>query len=80
MTIETLRHFFGWCSLINYVILLLWLFIYLFLKPMLFGVASRLFKMSDEQTRVATYTGMSYFKMGIMLFNLAPYIALRLMS
>jgi len=42
------------------------------------GVHSRWFHLSVEQFDALHYAGMALYKLGILLFNLVPYIALRL--
>ncbi len=80
MTIETLRHFFGWCALINYAVLILWFFLHIGGHSLLTGLGRRFFNMSSEQYDSMTCRGMLFYKLGIFLFSLAPYIALRIMA
>ena len=79
MTIETLRHFFGWCALLNYAILLFWCAL-TFWAPGLLRLATRLFGLTDEQFRSLNYAGISFYKLAIILFTLVPYLALRIMA
>ena len=36
--------------------------------------------LSEAEFKSANYSGIMYYKLGIMLFNLAPYLALRIMA
>jgi hypothetical protein len=40
----------------------------------------RWFHLSVEQIDALHYTGMALYKIGILLFNLVPYIALRIVG
>ena len=80
MTIETLRHFFAWCFVFNYAMLLLWFALHMSLHSFLTGLGRRFFNVMPEKYDSATFKGMLFFKLAIFLFNLAPYLALRVIS
>ena len=40
----------------------------------------RWFQLSRQQFDVIHYAGMAVFKLGIILFNLVPYVALRIVG
>ncbi len=76
MNLDTLRDLFLWCTLID-VVLLLWWFAWLALAPdWVFRLHSRWFPLSREAFFTVHYAGMALFKIGIILFNLVPYLAL----
>ena len=76
MTVETLRHFFGWCAVINYAMLMLWFVLHLAAHSLFTGLGQRFFNMSPEKYDSMALKGMLYFKLAIWLFNIAPYITL----
>ena len=80
MTIETLRHFFAWCFVFNYAMLLLWFALHMGLHSWLTGLGRRFFNVAPEKYDSTTLKGMLFFKLAIFLFNLAPYLALRVIS
>jgi hypothetical protein len=80
MTAETLRHFFGWCAVFNYALLMLWFLLHLGAHSLLTGLGHRFFNMAPEEYDSMTCRGMLSYKIGIFLFSLAPYLALRLMA
>ena len=80
MTIEQLQLFFGWCTVINVAILLFWFVFYLFGHDFMYRFHSRMFKMSKENFDTVHYAGLAIFKIGIFLFNFAPYMALRIIG
>ena len=79
MTIESARAFLLWCTIINYGILLTWFLVFVFARDWIQRVHSRWFHLSHEQFDALHYIGMSVFKIGIMLFNLVPFVALSIL-
>jgi len=78
MSVELVREVLGWCSLIN-LGLLLWWFLFLSLAhDWTYRVHSRWFKLSPERFDAIHYAGMAFFKIAVIVFNLAPYLALRI--
>ena len=78
MTVEALRDMLAWCTVIDYIILLIWFFFIVFAHNWLYRIHSKWYKISREKFDEIHYAGMALFKIGILLFNLAPYLALRL--
>lgn len=79
MTTETLRHFFGWCAVINYVLLLIWCALTFWL-PGWAGLVTRWFGLTENEFKSMNYAGIMYYKLGIILFTLVPYLALRIIG
>jgi hypothetical protein len=79
MNAEALRHFFAWCAVINYAILILWCALTLW-SPGLINIVTKWFGLTKEQFAPLNYAGISFYKLGIILLNLAPYLALRIMT
>lgn len=80
MNIESVRNFFAWCSLINMGLLLFWLVWLRFLHDFVYSVHGKWFNLSVEEFNGIHYRGMLHFKMGIFLFNIVPYLALRIIG
>ena len=80
MSIDTLRAFLLWCTIINYGVLLLWIFCFVFARDWIDWFANRCFRLSAGQLDVIGYSGIVLYKLGILLFNLIPYIALRIVG
>ncbi len=76
----TLRRVLAWCVVINYVVLLLWFFGTMAAHDWIRDWQTRWFGLSGNQFDVLNYAGMAFYKIGIMLFNLAPYIALHIVG
>ena len=80
MTIEVTRAFFLWCSVINYGVLLVWLVVFVFAHDWIQHIHGRWFRLSREQFDALHYAGMSIFKIGIILFNLVPFVVLSILG
>lgn len=80
MTIETLRDCLLWSLVINYAVLFIWFFIFSFAKDWIRKLHGRWFNLSDATFDALHYGGMAIYKIGILLFNLTPFIALHLAS
>jgi len=78
MTIELLRDTLAWCAVINIGLLLWWYLFITFAHDWTYRWHTKWFKMSVDTFDAVHYGGMGLFKIGIFLFNLAPYLALRI--
>jgi uncharacterized protein DUF6868 len=65
-----------WCAVINYGILLVWFLFFMLAHDWMYQFHGRWFHLSVEQFDMLHYAGMSIYKIGIILLNLVPYIAL----
>jgi len=80
MSIEIVRSALLWCTIINYGLLLTWFAFFVFPHQWLYRLSRRWFRLTDEQFDAVSYAGIALYKMGILLFNLVPYIALRIVA
>jgi hypothetical protein len=78
MSIETLRKALLWCAVINYGILLVWFLSFILAHDWMYLFHGRWFRLSVEQFDMLHYAAMAIFKVGIILLNLVPYVALNL--
>ena len=80
MSIAIVRKVLLWCAVINYGVLIVWWLFFLFAHDWMYGLHSRWFHLSVEQFDALHYAGMVLYKIGILLFNLVPSIALTLLD
>jgi len=80
MTLEMIRAFFAWCSVINIGILLYWFLFIIFAHDWVYKYHTKWFKISREHFDALHYGLMGVFKLGVFLFNLVPYFALRIVG
>ena len=69
-----------WCAVINYAVLFVWWVFFMLAHDGMYRLHGRWFHLSVEQFDALHYAGMALFKIGILLFNLVPYIALRIVG
>ena len=76
MSIEIFTSFLAWCTLINLVILILW-GLKLWNRWMR-RMHGKMFDLSEERIAATHYNVLAHFKALWVIFNLTPYLALRL--
>ena len=74
------KHVLLWCAVFNYAILLIWFGVFVFAHDWMYRMHGRWFKLSIETFDAMHYAGLSAYKIGILLLNLAPLVALYLVS
>ena len=79
MNIDQLTDFLLYCTLIKYVILLIWFFAFTFAKSWMKKLHRQWFNLSDQNFDAIHYSAMAVYKIGILLLNLVPLIALKLL-
>jgi len=78
MNLQKARRIFGICTLLNYVVLIVWFAVFSLGYEWIYHLHSSWFPMSKENYDVANYLAMATYKILVLVFNLIPYIALRL--
>ncbi|RZJ20936.1 MULTISPECIES: DUF6868 family protein [unclassified Acinetobacter] len=67
------------CSLlINYIILMIWFLVFIFARQWMKQVHGKWFQLSDPTFDAIHYAGMAVYKIGILLLNVVPFLALYL--
>jgi len=80
MTIELVRATLGWCSIINIGLLLWWFAFFALAHDWVYRFHAKWFTLSHEKFDSIHYAGMAFFKLCIIVFNLVPYFALRIIK
>ena len=75
-TVEAVRAFFMWCSVINGGMLILSSIFIMTASNLTFATHSKWFKISRESFDVAMYSFLGLYKLAFLVFNLVPYLAL----
>lgn len=76
MTINEFKEILLWCLGLNYAILFIWFGVFVFAHDWLYRMHTRWYKLSVETFDAANYIGIAIYKIGVMLLNLVPLIAL----
>ena len=67
-----------WCVGINYGVMLVWFGVFVYAHDWMYRLHTRWFKLSVETFDALHYAGLSIYKIGVILLNLVPLIALYL--
>ncbi|MBI1325427.1 hypothetical protein GC170_19860 [bacterium] len=80
MSLEELRRFLLYCTIIDYALLGWWFIVFVKFRHELYEFHRRWFDIPHDMFDRIHYNLMGLFKIGIFLFNLCPLIALYLMG
>lgn len=78
MTIEQLLPFLGWCTVLNWGMLLIWALMVMFAHDFTYRMQTMFFDISKDQFIQIHYKAMVQFKILVFMFNFIPYLALRI--
>ena len=77
-TLDTITAVLGWCSLINISILCFVALILSFMRGFVIKIHSALLSLSEEDLCRAYFQYLAQYKLLVIVFNLVPYFALKL--
>ena len=80
MTPTELKTLLLWSLAVNYGLLSIWFYAFVFGHDTLYRLHRRWFRVSVETFDAIHYAGMALYEIGIFLLNLAPLIALYIIS
>ena len=79
-TIEVIKEFFGWCSIINISILTISALFIIIGRQMALNYHKKLFNLNNEYLERAYFQYLAQYKIITIIFNIVPYFALTIMS
>lgn len=77
---ETLREFLGWCTAINFGMLTFASIVVVLMRSSISGIHAGMFSLEETDLSRAYFQYLAQYKIAIFVFNLVPYIALRIMA
>ena len=80
MTINEIKEALLWCVGINYALLIVWAGVFVYAHDWMYRIHTRWFKLSVETFDAMNLAGITIYKLGIILVNLVPLVALYLSS
>ena len=80
MTIDQLVTFFGWCTLINVVVLTITTLGIATSKDKISKLHGKMFKIEPSELQGIYMHYLANFKLFVLIFNLTPYLALLVIS
>ena len=78
MTVEQISDVLAWCAVINIGLLLWWFLMFALAHDFVYRLHGKWFRLTVERFDAIHYAGMAFFKIGIFLLNIVPYLALRI--
>ena len=78
MTIDTMTTFLGWVTLINILILAISSILIIIMKDKVVKIHAGLFSLEEADVKKCYFQFLAHYKILILMFNLAPYLALRM--
>ena len=78
MTPDALTEFFGWCTILNTGLLLFSTIILILFREPVTRLHGRLMGIDPETLAIEYLRYLGYYKLAIIIFNLAPYLALKI--
>ncbi len=79
-TIEAMREFFGWCSVINIGLLMLSSILIIAVRGIVSRMHGNMFDLDESDIRRAYFHYLGQYKIAIIVFNIVPYFALKVMG
>ena len=80
MTLESIRAALAWCTVINLGLLIVWWLLFITARDWIYKIHGKWFNLTEDRFDAIHYAGMAYFKVGILLLNLVPYLSLRIVG
>ena len=80
MDIRTLTEFFKWCTIINVALFILSAIMFIAAPDFIYNWHGQLFHMPREAFDMVLYSFLGLYKVVILVFNLVPYVALRIIG
>ena len=77
--IEMIREFLGWCLVINIGLGLFTVIIIAFLREPILRIHSKLFNLDMKDLSLSYFQFLGQYKVATIIFNLVPYLVLRIM-
>ena len=78
MDVEALRSLLAWCTLFNWALVLVWWVLFVSASDWIYGLHAKWFKISRQTFDATNYAAIALYKVLIFVFNLVPYLVLRL--
>jgi len=80
MDIQTITAFFMWCTIINGGLLVFWGIFLMFTPDLVYRLQVNWFPIPREQYNIIMYSFLGAFKIVYLMFNVAPFVALLIIT
>jgi uncharacterized protein DUF6868 len=79
-TIETIREFIGWCTVINIGLMIFSAIIVIAFRGPILRIHAKMFNLDEKYLSRAYFQYLAQYKIAVIVFNIIPYFALKIMS
>ena len=79
-SLETLTTFFGWCTVINFGVLMLYLLFVSLFHEWAGKLVAKLFGITKEEAKATFFRVFQQYRIAFVMLNVVPFIALSIMS
>ena len=79
-SIETLATFLGWCAVINVGMGLLFVVVFSVFHEVFARISAKMFGITQEEAAVTFFRVFHQFRLALLILNIVPYVALKIMS
>ena len=80
MDLQVITNFFLWCTVINGVLFSFWMIMFVLFPDTVYRTQSRWFAISREHFDTIIYAFFGLFKILFLIFNVVPYVVLRIIA
>ncbi len=80
MTVEMIRAVLGWCSVINIGLLLFSSILLIAIRGVASRIHGKMFNLDEKYLSQAYFQYLAQYKIAIIVFNVVPYFALRIIG
>ena len=80
MTIDILREVLGWCAVINIGLLIFSSIFVVSLRGPISRIHAKMFNLDESDLSLAYFQYLAQYKIAIIVFNIIPYFALRIVG
>jgi len=80
ITIKMMTEFLGWCSILNGAILLISAIFIVVARKIALNIHHTLFNIDNEYLKKSYFQYLAQYKILIIVFNIVPYFALKIIS
>ena len=79
-SIETLATFFGWCTAINFGILMLGLLFFSVFHKFAGKLSAKMFGITEVDAKATFFRVFQQYRLALVVLNIVPYLALNIMA
>ena len=80
MTVDILREVLGWCAVINIGLLIFSAIFVVLLRGPISHIHAKMFNLDESDLSRAYFQYLAQYKIAIIMFNIIPYFALRIVG